>query len=428
MPENAKDRASLNNAKAQAMVDEAPSDTRPCPYMKRLRLGVFFDGTGNNRYRDEATSTNTNVDRLYNVYHHDEDEIAARAKLYLIGLGAVDPEKERFGDANRRLQATGEGRVQAGVQAMETNPESIDLRVFTGEDGAIGGGLGLAFGLGAHERLNIAYKWVKETVTAHEGKYLKESEKVVDVYGFSRGAAMARTFVNLVKQGLQQKEGFLNVRVRFLGIFDTVGSIGIPGGLPGGSKNPGQNLGLDSGDFDACSHFTARDEVRANFPLSELPGFDREYAGVHSDVGGGYADGSPAGTHNHLAFIALEDMYQESKNRLVELDPPALPGGVDLEALRKDADIYEGQTPVMYDPDGSFPKERAAWYETYVHHSATQVSNWWYLGGPVLHGVVSFFNPNKARTEGFFHPHDKRQKFVHKKRKLASLPPNFSWT
>ena len=402
MPENApnaKDRASLNNAKAQSMVDEAPSDTKPCPYMKRLRVGVFFDGTNNNRYRDEAKGRNTNVDRLYNVYHHDEDEEAARDKLYLIGLGATDKAHETFTDENRTHQAT------------------------HGEDNLLGKGLGLIFGRGAKERLNIAYKWVKETVTTHEGKYLKDSEKVVDVYGFSRGATLARTFVNLIRQGLQQREGFRNVRVRFLGIFDTVGSIGIPGSLPGGDTNPGQNLGLDSGDFDACSHFTARDEYRANFPLSELPGFDREYAGVHSDVGGGIIDGDPTGTRNHLAFITLTDMYQESKNRHVELDKPAVPGDVNVEALRREADIYEGQTPIMYDPNGSFPREREAWYAKYVHRSETEVSNWW---GP-LRGIVSFFNPNKAHTEGWIHPHLKRAKFVHAKKKLGSLPPNFSW-
>src|SRR4051794_20133854 len=104
MAENAKDRAALNNAKAQNAVDEAPSDKKPCPYMKRLRIGVFFDGTNNNRYRDEATGADTNVDRLYNVYHTNEDEIAVRDKLYLIGVGAVDPSKEKFTDENRSHQ------------------------------------------------------------------------------------------------------------------------------------------------------------------------------------------------------------------------------------------------------------------------------------------------------------------------------------
>src|SRR4051794_18601832 len=117
-----KDRASLNMAKSSVVPDEPPSDKNACPYMKRLRLGVFFDGTGNNRYRDEATGNETNVDRLYNVYHENEDAFAVRKKLYLIGLGAVDPEHETKTDANRKLQPTGEGRVEEGVKNMERNP------------------------------------------------------------------------------------------------------------------------------------------------------------------------------------------------------------------------------------------------------------------------------------------------------------------
>lgn len=430
MAENARDRAALNDARSQVVPDEPPSSTQPCPYLKRLRIGVFFDGTNNNRYRDESRGRATNVVRLWHVYHHNEDEVAVRDRLYLIGVGAVETDKETFTDADRQRQATGEARVARGAAVMDNAARSggtaVDLRVFTGEDAGLGQTLGLVAGLGAEERLNIAYKWVKEKVTAHEGKHTKQAEKVVDVYGFSRGAALARTFVNLIKQGMVGKEHFENLRIRFLGIFDTVGSFGIPGSLPGGSKNPGQNLGLDSGDFDACSHFTARDEVRANFPLSTLPGFDREYAGVHSDIGGGYADDpgsgktpngealddSEKGHRNHLAFITLIDMYQESVNRQVELDQPPVPGGVDFAKLRRDADTYDGGTASMYDPNGSFPKERQAWHNQYVHESAKE---WW---------TANFANPNAPRKEGGVR---RREKLVHHKKALVGLPPSFSW-
>jgi hypothetical protein len=412
------------------MPDETPSDRQSCPVLKRLRLGVFFDGTGNNRYRDEARGRETNVVRLFKVYHDNTDEEAVRHKLYLIGLGAVDSANETFTDADRGRQATGAARVQRGRDVITASRgQAIDLRAISGEEQGLGSGLGLAVGLGAEERLNIAYSWVKEQILAHEGKHTKQSEKLIDVYGFSRGAALARTFVNLINQGLVEREHFENVKVRFLGIFDTVGSIGIPGSLWGGGSNPGQNLGLEPKDFYACSHFTARHEYRANFPLSTLPGYDREYTGAHSDVGGGYGDDPGSGRtpngealddgekgrRNHLAYITLIDMYQESVNREVDMDRPPVPGGVDLARLRREADEYGGGVAVMYDPNGSFPRQRQVWMSIYVHES----SSTWVIGNAV--------NPNKARTEGWISPRRVREKLVHQKRQLAGLPPNFSW-
>jgi uncharacterized protein (DUF2235 family) len=430
MTQTVRDRAALNDARSQVMPDDAPSATQPCPYMKRLRIGVFFDGTNNNKYRDEARGRETNVVRLWKVYHKNEDEIAVRDKLYIIGVGAVETAAETSTDADRQRQATGAERVERGRQTMENAAQAggaaFDPRVFTGEDDALGRGLGLALALGTQERLNVAYKWVKEKIKEHDGKHTKQSEKVVDIYGFSRGATQARTFNNLVKQGIARREGFENVRVRFLGIFDSVGSVGIPSSLWGGGLNPGQALGLDSSDFDACAHFTARHEYRGNFALSTLPGFDREYAGAHSDVGGGYCDDAGSGKtpndidlspdekgrRNHLAFIPLIDMYQESINRHVEMDSPPVPGAVNLVTLRSDADTYGGGVDVMYDPNGSFPRERQAWFNRYVHKSAKE----WRFG--------NFFNPNAPRTEGGIRV---RERLEHRKRRLVNLPPNFTW-
>ena len=58
--------------------------------MKRLRLGVFFDGTGNNKYVDEP-GHETNVVRLLNPYKDTTDDLIVRDKLYLIGVGAGGP-------------------------------------------------------------------------------------------------------------------------------------------------------------------------------------------------------------------------------------------------------------------------------------------------------------------------------------------------
>jgi len=380
MRENARDQAALNDAKASSLPDAKPSDKKPCPYLKRLRLGVFFDGTNNNKYRDGPKADEdafsggeTNVARLHKIYIEKTDEEAARFKRYLIGNGAVEGDEEPSGDD--------------AVQPSAGKAENV---------------LGLAFGKGAKQRLNIAYAWVK----AKCAEPLPEAEKVVDIYGFSRGAVLARTFANLVNQAL--KKEVENVRVRFLGVFDSVGSFG----APGSPKNRGQNLGLDSADVDAWAHFTARHEYRHNFPLSELPGADKEYPGVHSDVGGGYED-QPSGKRNHLAYITLEDMYLRSLDKekpdappRVEMDPPELPAG--LPALREKSATYGGLNPEAVVPPGVDKEGRDAFFGTYVHVSAKGSS-------------INVLHPNRPERKHV------RRRFRHKKLKLAGKPPNFSW-
>src|SRR5438874_5165367 len=128
MPPNAKDKAALNTAKSAVMAEEPPSDKKACPYMLRLRLGVFFDGTNNNRYRDEKTGHETNVVRLWKVYQEREDDFARRTKLYVIGVGAVESAKEDKTDTrDRDLQATGAERVKRGENAMRDSPGALDL-------------------------------------------------------------------------------------------------------------------------------------------------------------------------------------------------------------------------------------------------------------------------------------------------------------
>ena len=87
------------------------------------------------------------------------------------------------------------------------------------------GTLGAAFGYGIKDRCKRAYRWVKEIVQAHTD----DSHKLIDVYGFSRGAASARNFTGLISQGFPREQHCLNTKVQFLGIFDTVASTGHPG-------------------------------------------------------------------------------------------------------------------------------------------------------------------------------------------------------
>ena len=98
--------------------------------------------------------------------------------------------------------------------------------------------------------------------------------------------------------------------MRFLGLWDTVASFG----LPGNDLNIGWNLTL-SDHVQYCYHAMALDERRGNFPLTRIKTRkggtlgDRLqevwFRGVHSDVGGGKCAG--------LSNIALCWMLKRAK-------------------------------------------------------------------------------------------------------------------
>jgi hypothetical protein len=152
--------------------------------------------------------------------------------------------------------------------------------------------------------------------------FVQESfdELVLDVFGFSRGAATARHFVSrevrdttgslygeykgalvraFERQGIPWPK---KVTVRFVGLFDTVAGIADLGNLDLSAHDAETgriNVNLRPEDADRVVQFAARDERRHNFSLNSLrgesgslPDHFSEWVlpGVHSDIGGGYPD------------------------------------------------------------------------------------------------------------------------------------------
>jgi hypothetical protein len=411
----AKKAAVSNHEKSQVVADDRPSSTKPCPYMKPLRIGVFFDGTGNNKYVDKTDGHETNVVRLFEVYNDksgkDKDGVeVVRDKLYLIGVGAGEAPKATDGAVaghNEKGTFYGQNWVRGHTAGDKWSGNQSD--VGTGTRGG-------AFGAGIEDRLNKAYNWVKAKVQSHSDQYLSDSLKLIDIYGFSRGAMSARTFNNLVNQALSReapKDAFRNVQVRFLGVYDTVDS----------SWGTEVNMGLSSNDFLGARHFTARDEIRENFPLTLLDTNDIEYAGVHSDVGGGYAnlgtrDPLDEGKSNWLAGPPLWDMYEASKLQGVEFTgDPTLPGGMslaDVEKIRTESNLFDGT--------GADKTTTAAktWQATYVHKS----------DGTGI-GMDARRVPPEKGARYFrgqcLNPVAKREVVRVQKFTLKTMPPSFSW-
>jgi uncharacterized protein (DUF2235 family) len=159
-----------------------------------------------------------------------------------------------------------------------------------------GRGIGEAFGIGGHRRVRQALDRLENNLDA--------GDTIVDICGFSRGAALALSFANEIANKMS------DVTVRFIALFDVVGEFG----LPGEHVNAGHNLHMPP-NAQHVYHAMAMDETRLLFPLTRLSGTGHTedarlqevwFRGVHSDVGGGNGNRS-------LNWIALNWMYENAK-------------------------------------------------------------------------------------------------------------------
>ncbi|EPH7221897.1 DUF2235 domain-containing protein [Serratia ureilytica] len=255
------------------------SENKKNDLVVNIKIGVFFDGTGLNANnitlkKPEDEYLYSNIYRLYKHYgkNYDEKEKDVYLKVYVEGVGTKNNEKN-----NIVVMATG-----------------IDNLV--------------SHGWGAFSKYNNSVNDVSQII----GNYLKTKsiknyhlDITFDVFGFSRGAAIARHFTNKVakqdtffiekiRAAIEPYSCSLVSRpsVNFLGLFDTVASIWSLHGDPHDTGYTNE-LDVNLGPKVAGQVFqiTAMHECRYNYPLSSLEGFypQLELAGAHSDIGGGYA-------------------------------------------------------------------------------------------------------------------------------------------
>jgi hypothetical protein len=148
--------------------------------------------------------------------------------------------------------------------------------------GTMGKFFGGAFGVGGHDRIEDAKKDM--------AKQLAKGDREIDIVGFSRGAALAVHFANVIADDGVTVNGTLErPPVRFLGVWDVVAAFGIPINLGFNFNriNLGYKLGLSKG-VKFCYHALALDEARQAFrPTRVKGGCEVWFRGVHSDVGGG---------------------------------------------------------------------------------------------------------------------------------------------
>lgn len=202
------------------------------------------------------------------------------------------------------------------------------------------------FGRGLSENIQAGYTWLAQMYRPDDWLF---------VFGFSRGAYSARSLVGLIRKcGLLKsadetllKEAYelyrdkkvapthkkavefraahsREIRVYFIGVWDTVGSLGVPlSGIPFSKDYYRWHDTSLSKIVDYAYHAVAIDERRRDYApalWTELKPENKEveqrwFIGAHANVGGGYDKEPPDG----LARIALRWLQDKAAGRGLKL-------------------------------------------------------------------------------------------------------------
>lgn len=246
-------------------------------------------------------------------------------------------------------------RANSGVDGIQQMV--LYLRGVGTSGGAIQRLLAGATGLGVGSNIRSAYMFLAQNYVPARRDPLTGADDPADeifLFGFSRGAFSARSLSGLIKScGLLKRQRLSDVdkawnyyrseevrnprhfmancntdthvdmEIRFLGVWDTVGALGIPGNVLHGAAGDI----FEFHDTEPSSivkhgaHALAIDEQRDEFVPTLWTGTAPRgsvieqvwFAGCHSDVGGGYDDRS-------LADIPLRWMAERAETQGLQLD------------------------------------------------------------------------------------------------------------
>jgi hypothetical protein len=353
----------------------------------QVYVGIFFDGTGNNMKADfdeppPEKRKHSNVVKLFRCMPTVRQE--GRFSYYIPGVGTPFPDiGENTPAAGGAAMAVGGAqRITWAMLDLINAPHRYvfnSLLIDKAQAKTISGNIAGALTPDFMRRVPLRY-WQDKLKAALVDQKPRVEQINVSVFGFSRGAAQARAFVNWLFEVCEQKDGgwtFAGIpfRLQFLGIFDTVASVGLAdlfgnGVMDGRMSWADDNLQIHPA-VEQCVHYVAGHEVRATFSLdsvrvkSSYPGNAMEvmYPGVHSDVGGGYAPGDLGVSPNQNSFVSIvpgASMYRAARlagvpltdwSNLLEVDRQSLtPSEATIRSFNayvRDAGIGSGQVEEM---------------------------------------------------------------------------------
>lgn len=364
--------------------------TKPCT--NNLFFGFFFDGTKNNYKKADINLAHSNVARLYDAYpgigvepnltrNQKWNEYPHCFKVYVPGVASPFPQIKDDGESTRSA-AMGyrcSDRIIWGLMQAINNVHSYFHKsplLSADQILALIGSIALTPNLlwdmmnrekavsiedpsanqTSRQIIEAQLQLLHAAVNLH---WMDDAKKCpqkkdpgivktihVSVFGFSRGATEARAFVNFLiamctcDRRLSQMEGPLTLggfklEIDFVGIFDTVASIGIGNtfgnslllqGFDGHAAWADAETVLRIPEDIRCVHIVAAHEIRRSFPLDSISvkgAFSSSFEeivvpGMHSDIGGGYepteqGKGTETDGHDMLSRIPLIYMYKKAR-------------------------------------------------------------------------------------------------------------------
>lgn len=322
----ANDQIASSAACLRDVENAAPSAQQDCSNV--LHISVFFDGTGNNKDLDEPTKKWSNVARIWRAAQQMVKPGSPNYTVYVSGVGTPFNGKPLFAGDEKAIAL--EDSAFMGAAGGAGGARRLDFGQQQINDALRGALLSKARTLGGKvaQYANAGQQKGFADVNKALGRHRLIKQINVSIYGFSRGAALARAFCNQWLWQCKESRGQLNyegypIRFVFMGLFDTVASFGLPATNTantlqyGGFK--GRDLVVDD-RVERCVHYVAAHELRFSFPVDlirrdgALSGdwLEKTYPGVHSDVGGGY-EPKEQGIDNNYARIPMRDMIREGQ-------------------------------------------------------------------------------------------------------------------
>ncbi|WP_426071663.1 phospholipase effector Tle1 domain-containing protein [Janthinobacterium sp. DSP2-3-3] len=360
-------------------------DNAPCNIP--VRVGIFFDGTNNNLERDRNgvrtgvldprtkkptpinnvvidsnEASHSNVARLFSAYPGDKTK-NGYFSYYIPGVGTPFKEIGELteSDEGKAFAKGGQARIIWGLlqvlNAIHRVIYGSDTPLYESDkagelsrtyDNAVGHEK-VAHPSTGRERFMTHSEWFAEHIEKLKAAMAAQPKPhipslTLSVFGFSRGAAEAVAFCQLFADLLTPREGEVQefagilASIDFLGVFDTVATVGSSASVAKTTIAPGA---MFDGHWawanellkplplcvKAGLHSIAAHEQRMNFPVTRLTGKIEEvyFPGVHSDVGGGYGPGEQGkgrgGQAALLSQIPLAHMFKEARLKGVPLIP-----------------------------------------------------------------------------------------------------------
>lgn len=369
------------------------------PCQTNLFFGFFFDGTKNNYTLGAVAKNQSNVARLYDCFPGQSvpgvlsedsdwklnpDDYKHFFRVYVPGVASPFDAVKDTGDGKDKTMgagfgARGEDRIKwALIQAINNVHRYFHGSTMLSSDETLSEMEGIE--LTKWQRSKMLSRHVQSVGDGENQR--KDSKEVfekllkrlhsqvsnhwpdpstckpkktdpghvqtiyVSMFGFSRGAAQARAFANwlrslcqldarLAGRGMTYSLGGFEVQFDFLGLFDTVASVGIANTMGDSlllSKFDGHGAWADAEDSLRipeglrCLHLVSAHEVRRSFPVDSIsigqstPANAEEmiFPGVHSDLGSGYCPkeqgrGEDDLGSDMLARVPLLYMYHEAR-------------------------------------------------------------------------------------------------------------------